>query len=75
MVAPIDLVKLVEVAGVGSFFLFLLFILLIRTIIKYAFYYPVKLMIRRSNIKNNGWPPTHCDADGDFKPAKDESSE
>jgi len=24
--------------------------------------------MRAINIKNHGWPPAHCDADGDFKP-------
>jgi hypothetical protein len=23
--------------------------------------------LRSRNIKNAGWPPAHCDADGDFK--------
>lgn len=24
--------------------------------------------LRSRNIKNAGYPPSHCDADGDFKP-------
>jgi hypothetical protein len=31
--------------------------------------------IRHLNIRKHGWPPSHCDADGDFKPVKDEDSE
>jgi hypothetical protein len=27
----------------------------------------INRIIRRSNIRKHGWPPTHCDADGDFK--------
>ena len=29
--------------------------------------YIIKHLNRRANIKNNGWPPSHLDADGDFK--------
>ena len=28
-------------------------------------------IIRGMNIRKNGWPPAHCDADGDFKPKED----
>jgi hypothetical protein len=28
--------------------------------------------MRALNIRSQGWPPPHCDADGDF-PAKEES--
>ena len=24
-------------------------------------------LMRSMNIRKNGWPPQHCDADGDFK--------
>lgn len=26
-----------------------------------------RLTVRAINIKHHGWPPAHCDADGDFK--------
>lgn len=26
---------------------------------------PIRLFFRSQNIKNAGWPPSHCDADGD----------
>lgn len=29
---------------------------------------PIKLWLRHENIVDRGWPPPHCDADGDFKP-------
>ena len=29
--------------------------------------------LRSRNIKNAGWPPSHCDADGDFKPQPKEN--
>lgn len=25
-------------------------------------------LMRHLNIRKHGWPPEHCDADGDFKP-------
>lgn len=25
-------------------------------------------LMRHLNIRKHGWPPDHCDADGDFKP-------
>ena len=28
--------------------------------------------LRTINIRKNGWPPEHCDADGDFKPNEPE---
>ena len=34
--------------------------------------------MRHLNIRKHGWPPAHCDADGDFKPdpePEDESPE
>jgi len=31
----------------------------------------IKRTIRHFDIKKNGWPPNHCDADGDFKEEKD----
>ena len=29
--------------------------------------------MRHLNIRKHGWPPAHCDADGDFKPAPEEA--
>ena len=30
-------------------------------------------ILRSRNIRKHGWPPPHCDADGDFKPDKKEA--
>ena len=27
----------------------------------------IKISFRHMNIRKHGWPPEHCDADGDFK--------
>lgn len=29
-------------------------------------------LFRHLNVRSAGWPPEHLDADGDFKPEKDE---
>ena len=29
-------------------------------------------IMRHWNIRKHGWPPPHCDADGDFKPNKED---
>ena len=28
--------------------------------------------LRMLSIRKHGWPPTECDADGDFKPSKED---
>ncbi len=30
----------------------------------------VSRLVRRSNIRHHGWPPLHCDADGDPREGK-----
>ena len=32
----------------------------------------IKHIIRHFNIRKHGWPPEHCDADGDFRDEDDE---
>ena len=32
-------------------------------------------IIRGMNIRKNGWPPEHCDADGDFKTEPEKEDE
>lgn len=46
-----------------SFFL----ALVIGEIISILFYKLPNRIIRGMNIRKHGWPPEHCDADGDFK--------
>jgi hypothetical protein len=43
-----------------TFFLFYMVYLTINT--------AVRAWVRSRNIKHHGWPPPHCDAEGDFKP-------
>jgi Sec-independent protein secretion pathway component TatC len=54
----------------GSFWRFLAVMFLLGIL----FTYPIRIvgmvifrLIRSSTIKKAGWPPTHIDADGDFK--------
>lgn len=32
-------------------------------------------MLRTINLCNIGWPPPHCDADGDFRPAPEKADD
>lgn len=33
--------------------------------IAWVIYLTIKLVFRTINIRKHGWPPAHCDADGD----------
>jgi len=46
-----------------TFFLGLIAASIISTILRYCINRP----LRHMNIRKHGWPPVHCDADGDFK--------
>lgn len=44
--------------------------LIIANILYYILYFPfwiINRWLRSRNIKHQGWPPAHLDADGDFK--------
>ena len=48
-------------------------LLIICGSITYVIYLPIWLInriVRGANIRKNGWPPSHCDGDGDFKEDK-----
>ena len=32
-------------------------------------------IVRGMNLRKLGWPPPHCDGDGDFRPEKDDDDE
>ncbi len=32
----------------------------------YTYIYCINRPLRHANIRKHGWPPEHCDADGDF---------
>lgn len=40
--------------------------------VKHLTYTLPKCFIRHLNIRKAGWPPKHLDADGDFKPEKED---
>jgi len=41
--------------------------LTVASVIRIAFAYCINRPLRHMNIRKHGWPPAHCDADGDFK--------
>ena len=49
-----------------TFFLALIACEAVRIVLAYCINRP----LRHRNIKLHGWPPAHCDADGDFKKDK-----
>ena len=42
--------------------------------LRVVFIYSINRPLRHANIRKHGWPPAHCDADGDFKNADKEES-
>jgi hypothetical protein len=46
-----------------TFFLVYLTYAFLEGVIKFVVNRPLRAM----NIRKHGWPPKHCDADGDFK--------
>ena len=46
-----------------TFFLALIALAMIESLLRFCINRP----LRHRNIKLHGWPPKHCDADGDFK--------
>ena len=49
-----------------SFFVICIICITISEVVSIPFKI-VNRIIRGMNIRKNGWPPVHCDADGDFK--------
>jgi len=49
-----------------SFFIAFLVVLLIENIIG-LIKFTINRPMRHINILKHGWPPSHCDADGDFR--------
>lgn len=47
--------------------------MIIAGCIKFSFAMLINRPLRHMNIRKHGWPPNHCDADGDFKPTEDKS--
>lgn len=49
--------------------------ILIAFIAEYVLFKLPSRYFRSRNIAKHGWPPSHCDADGDFRPSdlKEES--
>lgn len=52
-------------------FLALIVICSVYYLIKFVVYTTPNRIIRGITMAKNGYPPPHCDADGDFKPEKE----
>lgn len=50
----------------SDFYVFIGFCILLYLVLKFLFKSWNRLM-RHFNIRKHGYPPEHCDADGDFK--------
>jgi hypothetical protein len=64
-----DVFEFMKSCPILTFFLALICGLTIKNIVLCV---PNRIM-RHWNIRKHGYPPPHCDADGDFKPEKDEN--
>ena len=53
----------------SPFLTFFLALIVIEAIVKIFIILPNRIM-RHRNIHKHGYPPVHCDADGDFKPVE-----
>jgi hypothetical protein len=53
----------------SNFWIWLGFILIMGSIFNFLLRLVNRIM-RHSNIRKHGYPPQHCDADGDFRPIK-----
>ncbi len=47
-----------------TFFLVVGLGIMLKTILEFFIIKPLRAM----NIRKHGWPPKHCDSDGNFKP-------
>ena len=45
---------------------------IIAGVIKFTFSMCINRPLRHMNIRKHGWPPEHCDADGDLVKTSDE---
>jgi len=55
-----------------TFFLACVAVSLIINFIKVFFVYLIDRPLRHKSIRLHGYPPKHCDVDGDFKPKEDD---
>ena len=57
----------------SNFWIWLGFLIILGTVLGY-FNKLVKIILRYLTIRRHGYPPDHCDADGDFRPIINENS-
>jgi len=51
-----------------TFFMFWIAVWGVVSIVRYIGFKLPNRAFRSMNIRKHGWPPEHCDADGDFRP-------
>ncbi|MFA5207549.1 MAG: hypothetical protein WC428_02715 [Candidatus Paceibacterota bacterium] len=59
----------------GSFWHFVGFMAILTTVLYFGcnfFLHLVNRILRHATLKKLGYPPVHCDADGDFRETDDE---
>lgn len=49
--------------------------LILLLVVCYFLTLPIRLLLRHWNIRKQGWPPAHLDADGDFKSEQNDDDE
>lgn len=47
------------------------FVLCVLLLVINLIQFTTNRILRHANIRKHGYPPAHCDADGDFKPEKE----
>lgn len=57
--------------GWTVFWSLLLTVAMVLSIIRSFFCFLPNRILRSRNLKHNGWPPSHLDGDGDFRPLEE----
>lgn len=65
--------KLIDTAFSG--FWYFLGMIIILGMIGNGIAYIINRIIRGFNIRKHGWPPSHLDADGDWRPLKEKDQQ
>ncbi len=56
----------------SDLWIFIGFIIILSAVLKFIFLMWNRIW-RHLNIRKHGWPPVHCDADGDLKEEKEKN--
>lgn len=68
------MMEFIQFATTNGFWVFIGCLIFVQ--IPFTFVFKViNRTLRHANIRKHGYPPVHCDADGDFKPEPEEDEE